>query len=337
MTENYPIPIMKTFPFYKQKQVLICGGNGFIGSHLTKLLLQSDAVVTVLGKSEKLKNIKKQNNFEYISANLLELNNCKKILKNFDYVFQVAGITGGIEYNIEHEKQIFSENSLLNLNLLLALTDSNVQRYQYISSVAVYPNNSSNQFKESDSLNFENEKTRVGYGWAKRLGELQCKSFAEEFGMKISVIRPDNTFGPNDNFSLTSARVIPSLIKKTLESNTTLQIWGSGKQVRTFIFVKDLIYGMLSGLEKHPDPDPINLSSSEKISIKSLAELIIKLTKKDLKLEFDTSKPEGNFERCLDITKAKKLLDFSPEWNMKNGLSYTIDWYKNSQNIHKNI
>ena len=327
MTSDFQNSIIEEFPFYRQKKVLVCGGDGFIGSHLTNLLVQSDANTVVVGRSEKCKNVNLSNNLEYVKANLLELDECKKIVKDFDYVFNVAGTTGGIDWQLQNSKGLFFENSLLNLNLLLSVAESNVKRYQFLSSVVAYPKNAKNPLTESTILDFENYNNNFGYEHTKILGEMQCKSFAEEFAMKISVIRSDNTYGPNDNFS-SSSRVIPSLIKKVLESNTTVQVWGSGKQIRTFIFVKDLARGLLLGLEKHPYPDPINISSNEKITIKSLVELIIKLANKDLKVIFNSNKPEGSLERCLDISKAKTLLHFSPKWDIENGLSVTLDWYK---------
>ena len=319
---------MEKLSFYKQKNVLVCGGNGFIGSHLVNSLVQSEANVTVIGKSLKPKNFEKSD-IQYVSTNLLELNQCKKVIKDFDYVFNAAGVSGGIDFQLNNSSKLFLENSLLNLNLLLSLADSNVERYQFLSSVAVYPSNAKNPLSEVEPINFQNTKTDFGYAEAKILGELHCKSFVEEFGLKISVIRPDNTFGPNDNFLRVSPYVIPSLIKKILQSDTSIEVWGSGKQIRTFIFVKDLVQGLLLGLEKHPSPDPINISSNEKITIKSLTELIIRLCKKNLIIKFDTTKPEGSLERTLKISKAEELLGFSPKWNLSDGLAATLDWYKN--------
>jgi len=328
MTNDFQNSVIEEFPFYRQKKILVCGGDGFIGSHLTNLLIQSDANIVVVGRSEKCKNVNLSNNLEYVKANLLELNECKKIVKDFDYVFNVAGTTGGIDWQLQNSKELFFENSLLNLNLLLSIAESNVKRYQFLSSVVAYPKNAESPLTESTILDFENYNNNVGYEHAKILGEMQCKLFAEEFAMKISVIRSDNAYGPNDNFS-SSSRVIPSLIKKVLESNTTVQVWGSGKQIRTFIFVKDLARGLLLGLEKHPYPDPINISSNEKITIKSLVGLIMKLANKDLKVVFDSKKPEGTLERILKISKAKNLLGFLPKWNLNDGLVDTLAWYKN--------
>ena len=158
--------------------------------------------------------------------------------------------------------------------------------------------------------------------------------FADELGLKISVIRADNTFGPRDNFS-SSSRVIPSLIKKTLQSEQFLEVWGSGKQIRSFIFVSDLVRGLLSGLEKYPIPDPVNLSSNNKISIERLVEMILRLSGRKLLIKYDEKKPEGRLERCLDISKAKKLLNFTPKWTLEESLQVTIDWFREYSNKSK--
>ncbi len=121
---------MEKLSFYKQKKVLVCGGNGFIGSHLVNSLVQSEANVTVIGKSLKPKNSEKSD-IQYVSTNLLELNQCKKVIKDFDYVFNAAGVSGGIDFQLNNSSKLFLENSLLNLNLLLSLADSNVERYQF--------------------------------------------------------------------------------------------------------------------------------------------------------------------------------------------------------------
>ena len=313
----------ETFPFYKNKNILVCGGDGFIGSHLTDLLLKSDAEITVSSRKFKQKNENKQK-VKHIQADFNDLRKCKEVVKDFDFVFNTTGKSGGIDYAMDNNKELFFKNSILNLNLLLAISESNVKRYQYLSSAAVYPRNAHSPLTESTDLHF-NES--FGYPDAKILGENQCKIFSDEIGLNISVIRADNTFGPRDNFSET-ARVIPSLIQKTLTSEKVLEVWGSGNQIRSFIFVKDLVRGMLLGLEKYPEPDPINISSNEIVSIKKLVEIILRLSKKDLDVRFNTKKPEGSLERSLDISKAKKILGFESKWNLEKSLQNTIDWFK---------
>ena len=205
-------------PFYKEKKVLVCGGGGFIGRHLTQSLLNSGAIVSVVGKKRKSK-LEKHRKLKYISKNLLDVNNCKKIVKNIDYVFQLAGTAGGIDFNNKHHASLFSTNSLINLNMLKAATNSSVKRFLYVSSVVVYPK-SSKPLMESEGFKYEPEFTNFGYGWSKRVGELQCKMFAKEFDLKVSIVRLDNTYGPNDNFNPNQSRVIPSLIRKAFKEKT---------------------------------------------------------------------------------------------------------------------
>ena len=264
---------------------------------------------------------------KYISANLFDFNECKKIIVDQDYVFNLTGVVGGLDFNIKNKKKLFFDNSLLNLNLLLAISNSNVERYQFISSTAVYSKNSSNLLHEENEIIFQDDV--FDYGVAKRLGELQCKLFAKELGLKISVIRADNTYGPNDNF-LSSSRVIPSLIRKTFSGDKTIEVWGSGNQLRTFVFVEDLINGLMLGLEKNSNPEPINISSDKPIRIRELIDMILKISNKKNEIKFNLEKPEGNPERCLDFSRAKNLLDYNPKWNLKRGLQKTIEWYKDN-------
>jgi|TARA_B110000438_G_C15816216_1_gene652069 nucleoside-diphosphate-sugar epimerase len=319
--------ITENFQFYKNKNILIIGGNGFIGSHLTEKLIKTGANITIVGKKSKPKNLKNINEIKYVKTDLTELKECKKIIKNFDIVFQLAGIAGGIEYSASNHGSLFTKNSMINLNTLEAAKESSVEFYQYLSSVGIYPNKK-NLLKEEDGFEKDPDMSHFGYGWAKRVGELQCKMFSDEFGMKISVIRPDNTYGPRDNFDPKQSRVIPSLIYKTFESNKNIEVWGSGNQKRTFVYVKDLIRGMLLGLEKHPKADPINISSGIEISIKEVVEKIIKISNKQINIKFDKTKPESSYKRCMDINKARNFLKFCPKWNMEEGLKETIEWYK---------
>jgi len=321
----------QNFSFYKNKKVLITGGDGFIGSHLTPRLVELDAEVTVVGRKKIPNNLRNKPNLQYLSLDLLKQSQCKKAVKDIDFVFHLAGIAGGIGYSSRHQSTLFTKNSLLCFNMLNAIINSSIQRFQFVSSVAVYPYKDRGILSESLGVVGKPEKKSLGYGWAKRYGELLCKLVADEFGMKISIIRPDNTYGEKDNFDPSQARVIPALIQKVNESNDQVEVWGSGNQKRSFVYVKDVIQGILLGLKEYPYPEPINISSNEPTSIKKLVELIVKLSKKRIKIKFNQNKPEGSKIRILDIKKARDLLGYAPKWSLKDGLTSTIKWYK--QNI----
>jgi len=325
--ENKISESVERLQFFKNKNILISGGDGFIGSHLTESLIKAGASITVVGRKSQPKNIQTKNRYDYIKNNLTELKECKKLVKNFDIVFQLAGVAGSIEYSAANHGTLFTKNSMMNLNMLEAAKESSVKFYQYLSSVGIYSNKKT-LLKEDEGFQNNPVDSHFGYGWAKRVGELQCKMFSDEFGMKISVIRPDNTYGPRDNFDPNQSRVIPSLIYKTFESNKNIQVWGSGNQKRTFVYVKDLIRGMLLGVEKFPKPEPINISSGIEISIKELTKKIIKISNREINVSYDRSKPESSYKRSMDIAKAVKILKYHPKWSMEKGLEETIDWYR---------
>ena len=146
--------VTEKFPFYKNKNVLVCGGEGFIGSHLTDILLRSEAQITIITRNKRIQNKHNSKKIKFIKEDLKDLKVCKSLVKNFDFVFNAMGKAGGIEYGIKNNEKLFFENSQLDLNLLLALSESNVKRYQYISSVSVYPSNAKNPLVESEKLHF---------------------------------------------------------------------------------------------------------------------------------------------------------------------------------------
>lgn len=321
---------LEKFDFFKEKNVLVLGGTGFIGQKLSEYLLNSEAYVTIVGRSNKKIDFHDKEHFHIKNFDLMDIQNHKEILEDQDYVFQLSGIAGGIEYNKNNQGILFTKNSLLNLKLLDAVANSNVERYQFVSSVATYPSLS---IPLKESITFANDppKSNFGYAWAKRISEIQCKLYANEFNLKISIVRPDNTFGPRDNFDQSQSRVIPSLITKVFDAPDFINVWGSGNQIRSFVYVDDLIRGMLLSLEKNIGPDPINIGTGEETSIKHLVELIVKIFNKKISAQYDTTKPEGEPIRVMDISKAKETLGYQPKWSLKKGLKETIDWFKNSR------
>ena len=217
--------------------------------------------------------------------------------------------------------------------MLDAARKSSVERYQYISSTCVYPREASIPTPESEGMLGDPEPSNLGYGWAKRVGELQAKMHAKEFGMKVSIIRPMNAYGPRDDFDPETSHVIPALIRKIINAKTEVLIWGSGNQTRAFVYVDDVARGMLMTLEKLTTPDPINIGTNEEIKIKDLVSTIVNITERyDLQIKYDTTKPEGQLRKTADTKKAEKLIQYKPKYSLEEGLKHTIDWYRSSNN-----
>lgn len=317
---------------YKGKQVLVTGGAGFIGSHVVEQLVNCGAKIRVVGRSSNPKFLEHLgNDIEYVKADLLNMNNCIDVSNGCEIVFHLASKVGGIGYNIEHPATMFTTNTIINMQMLEAARKNDVTEYQYVSSTCVYPRHATVPTPESEGFKDDPEPSNKGYGWAKRVGELQAKYCAEEYGIKISIVRPMNVYGPRDDFNLETAHVIPALIRRILESKDKIKVWGSGNQTRGFVYVDDIVNGMILAMEKYPKPNPINIGATEEVTIKDLVKMILEFTGCNLEVEFDTSKPEGQLRKIADIQKAKTLLEYEPKISLRDGLKKMIDWYMNSQ------
>ncbi|MFA5778948.1 MAG: NAD-dependent epimerase/dehydratase family protein [Elusimicrobiota bacterium] len=317
--------------FYKNKRVLVAGGGGFVGSFLVEKLIKNGAKVFVCGsrpieRQENLGKIIKE--IEYRRIELTNKEDTFKLTKNIDYVFALAARVGGVEYNSKHPGSLFYNNVLPNLLLLESSRINNVDRYLCVSTACVYPADAAIPTHEEEGFEKYPEYTNRGYGWSKRVIELQSRFYYEEYGMKIAIVRPFNIYGPRDNFEPEKSHVIPALIKKVMEAKSTIEVWGTGKSTRAFLYAEDAVRGMLLALEKYAVADPVNLGADDEISIADLIKMIVKLSNRKLKIKFLKDKPEGQPRRSCDITKANKILGFKTKISLEEGLKKTIAWYK---------
>lgn len=317
--------------FWTKKKVLLIGGLGFIGSHVVDLLLKKGSAVTVLTRNpqnipEYLTSLTRQ--VKILQGDCTKNSDVEPAYVNQEIVLNLAAHVGGIQYNRTHQGSMLAENMLLQTIPLQAAQKKRIERYLVVSSACVYPRDSKIPTPETEGFRGEPEPTNGGYGWAKRFGELAGNYFAEEYGMKIGIVRPYNAYGPRDHFDTEYGHVIPALIARVFSGENPLSVWGSGKQTRAFLYVEDLAEGMLSAIEKYPVADPINLGTDEEISIKDLIEAIVAVSGKKVQIQFDTSKPDGSPRRNSDNTKAKEKINFVAQTGFRTGLEKTILWYE---------
>ena len=295
--------------FYQNKRVLVTGGKGFIGSHLVDALVSLGAKVTVPEK------------------HIIDGNSAAAATKGQQMAFHLAAHVVGPYYNNSHPATLMYRNLQPTLHLIEAAKEAKIDRMLLVSSACVYPRFCTIPTPENEGFKDDPEPTNFGYGWSKRIGEILAKTYNQEFGLKIGIVRPYNVYGPGDNFDPKQSHVIPALIKRVCDGENPLIVWGDGSPTRSFIYVDDVVRGMLTALEKYPQPDPINLGTREEIRIKGLAALIIKFSGKKTKLEFDTSKPNGQPRRNCDTTKAEKILNFQAKTTLAEGLPKAIEYY----------
>ena len=306
---------------YAGKKVLVTGGTGLIGRPLVRMLIEQGAKVRIASLDDPSRAHPQA---EFMQVNLMQFDNCLKVCNGMDQVFQLAGIKGSPAMTTQRPASFFVPTMTFNLNMMEAARQCKAAKYLFTSSVGVY--SPAEIFYEDDvwkTFPSENDKFP---GWAKRMGELQAEAYRIEYGWdQTAIVRPANVYGPYDNFDLTTGMVVPSLIRRAVDGEDPLVVWGDGSSVRDFIYTDDVALGMLVAMEKMPGK-PINLGSGTGVRIKDLVEVIVKHLKHKPKVIWDSSKPAGDKIRLMDMSRAQAL-GFKPRVSLEEGVAKTMEWY----------
>ncbi len=321
--------------FWKGKKVLVTGGTGFIGSHVVELLVAAGARTTVAARMSdenkgNLKAVAKK--IKLLKGDLGDPKFCRKACKGQDVVLNMAAVVGGVGWNSVHPGSLFRDNMTLQVNVLEAARLEKVKRYLVVSTACVYPRDCAIPTPESEGFRDEPELTNRGYGWAKRMGEYIGRAYAEEYGMSIAIVRPYNAYGPRDHYDHAKSHVIAALVRRVCEGESPLKVWGDGTSTRAFLYVEDFARGILDVAEKYPKADPVNIGSSDEISVADLARAVLKAAgRTDVKLVFDETKPSGQPRRSCDTAKSEKVLGFKARVSLDEGLRKTVAWYRENR------
>ena len=315
--------------FFRGKRVFVTGAGGFIGSHLSEMLLHAGAQVSgSLSKRPNPKNfLKNQKDILLQSVDLQNASEIKGVLKNQDLLFHCAGSVGGLEFNLQHPGSIFRDNMSMGLAVLEAARQVNLEKVLLTSSACVYPRYCTIPTPESEGFKDFPEPTNQGYGWAKRMLEFSGEMYAQEFNLPICIARPYNAYGPRDNFDPRESHVIPALIHRVMTGENPLKVWGSGQQSRSFLFVRDFVRGLMATMAFSQRVAAYNLGTKEEVTIAQLAKTIVECSGKNTEIIFDDSKPTGQPRRACDTTQAERDLAFVAKTSLRDGLSETIAWY----------
>jgi len=304
--------------FWEGKRVVVTGGAGFLGSRIVSRLREVGAAEIRVPRKA--------------SDDLRQWAHCQRVAAGADVVIHAAGNVGGIGLNRERPGELFYDNLMMGVQLMEAARQAGVGKFVTVGTVCSYPSETPVPFKEDDLWNGYPEPTNAPYGLAKKSLLVQAQAYRQQYGFDSIFLLPVNLYGPGDNFDPRSSHVIPALIKKVFDAQEagadTLPLWGSGIATREFLYVDDAARGIVMAAEAYESGEPMNLGTSEEISIRDLAVLIMRLCQFEGEIRWDPSKPDGQLRRKLDTTRARREIAFTAEIAFAEGLRRTIEWYR---------
>ena len=310
---------------WSEKKILVTGSNGFLGSHLVNELEKIGAKNIVTPSSKE--------------CDLRKNDNCKKAVRDIDIAFNVAAHVGGIGLHIDKPGELFYNNLMIDTQLLHEAKNASVEKFVAIGTVCSYPKFSQIPFTESSIWDGYPDETTASYGLGKKMSLVQSQTYRQQYNFKSVVVIPTNLYGPNDHFNTSSAHVIPALILKIYNAkkhnDDKVVLWGDGSPTRDFLFVENAAKGVILAAEKYDSELPLNLGSSEEISIMELSKLICELLDYNGNIVWDKTKPNGQPRRCISWQRAKEEIGFEPTTKLKDGLKKTIQWFIANQ--EKNV
>jgi len=306
--------------FWDNRRVVVTGGSGFLGSFVVARLHAAGAKEVVVPRSR--------------DYDLREKSQAERLYRDArpDVFIHLAAVVGGIGANRANPGRFFYDNAAMGLHAIEAGRVAGLEKFVCVGTICSYPKFTPIPFREADFWNGYPEETNAPYGLAKKMLLVQLQSYRQQYGMNGIYLIPVNLYGPRDNFDLETSHVIPALIRKCLDAKDSaaseIVAWGTGTATREFLYVKDAADAIVIAAEKYSKPDPVNLGSGQEISIRDLLEQIRTLTGFSGSIGWDSSKPDGQPRRCLDVSRAKEMIGFVAGTSLEDGLKKTIDWFE---------
>ena len=309
---------------WRDKRVIVTGGAGFLGSVIVRKLRARGAAEVIVPRKAQY--------------DLTQIDAIRQLLEDttapnpVDMVIHLAAQVGGIGANRARPAEFFYNNLMMSVPLLHESWQWGVNKFVALGTICAYPKFAPIPFKEESLWDGYPEETNAPYGLAKKMMLVQSQTYREQYGYNSIFLLPVNLYGPNDNFDPQSSHVIPALIRKCIEAQqrgeSKIEVWGDGSATREFLYVDDAAEGVLLAAERYNQSEPVNLGSSFEISIKELTDTIVRQTGFTGEIQWDTSKPNGQPRRKLDVTRARRYFGFKAQTPFEEGLQRTIDWYR---------
>lgn len=314
--------------FWSERRVVVTGGAGFLGSFVADLL-------RVKGCREIMIPRSKDYDLVHMEAVQQLYSDAKP-----DLVIHLAARVGGIGANQANPGRFFYDNLMMGTQLIEVGRQRGLKKFVALGTICAYPKFAPIPFKEDNIWNGYPEETNAPYGLAKKMMLAQSQAYRDQYGFNSIVLFPVNLYGPRDNFDLQTSHVIPALIRKCAsakeEGRAVITLWGDGSPTREFLYVEDAADGILLAAEHYDGNLPVNLGTGEEISIRDLARLIAAEVGFTGQIQWDTTKPNGQPRRCLDVSRAKQLFGFHAKHGLRDGVKNTVQWFQShSQSIRE--
>ncbi len=313
--------------FFRDRRIVVTGGAGFLGSYVLEGLRRRGCANILVPKIERY--------------DLVKLEDIRRMYDDMrpDIVIHLAAVVGGIGANREHPGEFFYKNLMMGVQLIEEGRLRDIEKFVAIGTVCAYPKFTPVPFKEDDIWNGYPEETNAPYGLAKKMLLVQSQAYRAEYGFNSIFLLPVNLYGPGDNFDPGSSHVIPALIRKCVEAVESgrdyIECWGTGEASREFIYAADAAEGILLATEHYNGSEPVNIGAGFEIKIKELVGKIAALTGFKGEIRWDSSKPDGQPRRRLDVSRAKKYFGFEAKTSFDEGLKATVEWYTKKSRLGK--
>jgi len=318
--------------FWTNRKVVVTGGCGFLGSYLAEELVAVGAHVTVTDNLEagSLDNIAAvADRVTFVQADLVDLGACLKVSQGAEVIMNLAGRVRGVGYSSTHHGEMLYQNTVIQLNMLEAARQNGVPRFLTVSSSCVYPDEAEAPIPELPVTLGLPERSNEGYGWSKRVAELQAHYYFNEYGIETAIVRPTNACGARYPWrGEQNSFVMPTLVKKIMDGADPLVVWGTGQQRRNFLHATDMARLFMMVTERYACAKPVNIGYEQDTSIAELVALICEVTGNHPRIQFDSSKPTGCLRKCVDSTLLRKIThDYEPQVSLKQTIQEMIAWY----------
>ena len=296
---------------------MVTGGGGFLGSRVVARLRQRGAGDVVVPRSSEI--------------DLTERAGCRRAVQGARTVIHLAARVGGIGFNRENPATLFYDNLMMGAQMMEEARLNGVEKFVAVGTVCAYPKFTPVPFSEDELWNGYPEETNAPYGLAKKMLLVQAQAYRQQYGFNAIYLLPVNLYGPGDNFDPRSSHVIPALIRKIWSAKASgqksVEVWGDGSASREFLYVDDAAEAIVLATERYDGSDPVNVGAGREIAIKDLVGVLCEIIGYRGRIAWDTSKPNGQPRRCLDVSRAEREFGFRARTDLEEGLRRTVEWW----------